>query len=240
MIGKIITRIAEAGQRNSGAASIKWCRKNSEPYEDFLKSLDADLWEETQTVCDELEKQGQKKLNNLNIDLGGGGNYPLLYFFIRYSQAKTVVETGVAAGWSSQAILTALKANNSEGRLYSSDFPYFRQENPESLSGYIVDNTLRDNWTLLIDGDENNLPKIINEVKSVDLFHYDSDKSYKGRKFAMDLMQSKFHDNTIVLFDDIQDNAHFKNHVETQNVPFRIFEFGGKYIGFIKVFNSET
>jgi hypothetical protein len=34
------------------------------------------------------------------------------------------------AGFSSSAILTALKENG-EGILYSSDFPYFRIKNPE-------------------------------------------------------------------------------------------------------------
>ena len=57
------------------------------------------------------------------MSLGGGGNFILLYFLTRKFN-KVVVETGVAAGWSSLAILGAFEKNG-EGKLYSSDFPYF-------------------------------------------------------------------------------------------------------------------
>ena len=82
-------------------------------------------------------------LEPLDLDMGGGGHYHLLYFLIRHTLAKNVVETGVAAGWSSQAILLALKENKENGQLYSSDFPYFRYKNPEELVGYIVDEELK-------------------------------------------------------------------------------------------------
>jgi predicted O-methyltransferase YrrM len=174
------------------------------------------------------------------MDLGGGGHSPLLYFFTRHLNPDIVIETGVAAGWSSQAILTALKDNQSGGHLYSSDFPYFRYKNPEKLVGYVVDDSLKNNWSLFIDGDQNNLPKIVEQVhQPVALFHYDSDKSIEGRNFAYNLLSNKLSKNAVVIFDDIQDNLHFKNFVEKQNMPYKVFEFKGKYIGLTGPYFNE-
>ncbi len=236
MMRKVFLRFKEHSQIKQKDAVGKWCANNSERYEVFLKSLDQTLWDETQDACIKIKSEGEAKLKDLGIDLGGGGNYPILYFFTRYLSAKTVVETGVAAGWSSKAILSALKKNGSGGQLYSSDFPYFRHKKPEKLIGYIVDEQLKGSWHLFIDGDQNNLPTIADKVESIDLLHYDSDKSYGGRLFALKILENKMYDNSVIIFDDIQDNFHFKDYVEKNNLKFKLFEFEGKYIGLIAPF----
>lgn len=236
MLGKLVTRITEHSQEAQKDEVLKWCAENAESYEEFAKGLDKALWDETADVCKKIKVAADKKLESLGMDMGGGGNYPLLYFFTRYIKAKTVVETGVAAGWSSQSILTALKDNAEGGKLYSSDFPYFRYHNPEELVGYVVDEELKENWTLLIDGDQNNIPEIAKQCGAVDLFHYDSDKSYKGRDFAYETLGAHLHENSIIIFDDIQDNAHFRDFVARRGGSFKVFEFEGKYIGLIAPF----
>ena len=69
----------------------------------------------------------KNRLSKLSVKLSGG-LYKLLYFPIRKIKPYTVVETGVAAGWTSLAILRALNKNG-RGHLYSSDFPYFELKN---------------------------------------------------------------------------------------------------------------
>ena len=230
MAHKVITRLKEhsAGTETEMRA---WCSREVEPYIPFLESLDKALWDETKTVCADLKNSAELKLQKLGKDLGGSGNYHILYFMTRYMEAKTVVETGVAAGWSSQAILTALQKNENNGHLYSSDFPYFRYENPEKLVGYVVDNALKQNWTLHIDGDENNLPRIAKNIRTIDIFHYDSDKSYSGREFAYEAMSPFFTNNTLIIFDDIQDNFHFRDWVEKTGHAYKVFEFENKFVG---------
>lgn len=230
MAGKVLIRIKENAAKVHLEDVRNWCQNHSQPCDDFLRTLEADLWAETLKARQSIETAAQKKLQVLGLDLGGGGNYPMLYFFTRYLKPKTVVETGVAAGWSSQAILSALKVNGG-GSLYSSDFPYFRYKDPEKLVGYIVDEDLKDNWTLCIDGDKNNLPVIAAQCGSVDLFHYDSDKSYEGRVFAIQKIAPLLTDNSLVIFDDIQDNFHFRDYMKDKHWPMRVFEFGGKFIG---------
>ena len=233
MSGKVLRRLKEAANKDEKHDFMSWYKTYAEPYEEFTKALDADLWNEALKASAAIKKAGEKKLETLGLDLGGGGNYPMLYFFTRYLKAQTVVETGVAAGWSSQAILKALKENG-KGQLYSSDFPYFRYKNPEELVGYIVNKTLKKDWHLFIDGDQNNLPQIAEQLdKPIDLFQYDSDKSYEGRTLALKILAPHLTEKTTIIFDDIQDNAHFKDHVETTGAPFKIFEFEGKYIGLI-------
>lgn len=232
MARKVITRLKERSAANDSALATQWAANQAEPLENFVKGLNAPLWEETQTTCQTLTEKAQAKLDALGMNLGGGGHYPLLYFMTRHLKPNTVIETGVAAGWSSQAILTALKENKNNGKLYSSDFPYFRYKNPEALVGYVVDEELKENWSLFIDGDQNNLPKIIDALEQpVDLFHYDSDKSVEGRTFAYNMVKPKLSPNALVIFDDIQDNLHFKEFVTQTKQPYKIFEFEGKYIG---------
>jgi predicted O-methyltransferase YrrM len=233
MVEKVIRRMTERGHAAEKNEAASWCAERAESWPDFARSLDAALWQETEQACADIARAATKKLEQLGLDLGGGGHYPLLYFLTRHAKAKTVIETGVAAGWSSQAILTALGKNGPDGYLYSSDFPYFRLKNPEQYVGYVVDEGLKDRWTLLIDGDRNNLPAIMKQVRSVDLFHYDSDKSYAGRAFAWDCVKNKCTPDTIVIFDDIQDNFHFRDFAETLGRPFRIFGFEGKYVALI-------
>ena len=239
MAKKVLSRVKERDQKALRKNILTWCQQHAEPFEPYLNTLDADLWQESQTVCAEIKKMAEEKLNTIDMDLGGGGNYPMLYFFTRYTKAQTIVETGVAAGWSSQAILKAIKKNANGGHLYSSDFPYFRLNNPEELSGYIVDDELKDNWSLFIDGDENNLPQICNAIETVDLFHYDSDKSYQGRSFAHNLILPKCHNKSIIIFDDIQDNTHFQDYVEANQCSYHVFAFEGKYVGLIKANKTQ-
>ena len=86
---------------------------------------------------DVLKNDANKILSEIQVDLGGGGNYYLLYFLVRKVNPKIVVETGVAAGWSSLSILRAFQKSGF-GKLYSSDFPYFRLNKPEKYIGIVT------------------------------------------------------------------------------------------------------
>jgi predicted O-methyltransferase YrrM len=228
---KVLLRLRE-GHTNKSEVT-KWCAEKSQDWESFAQSLNPDLYVETLQVCKNIEIDARIKLDDLGIDLGGGGHYPLLYFLTRLINPKIVVETGVAAGWSSAALLTALKNNGGNGKLFSSDFPYFRMKNPERYIGFVVDDELKKNWNLLIDGDRNSIPEIARRIAGdkIGLFHYDSDKSYAGRRFAFETLAPHMADDAVIIFDDIQDNFHFRDWAENKNKPWRVFEFGGKFIG---------
>lgn len=229
----IVKKIFKRFEKNTSEEAKKWAEENNKhSIDEFFCSIDTQLYEKVKMEIKVIQKFAQNKLSKLNVSLGGGGNYILLYFLIRKFKPLNIVETGVGAGWTSLAILRAIKKNG-KGFLYSSDFPYFRLENPEKYIGYLAKyDSNEDNWFLNIRGDDIALPKIVKRLdNNIDLFHYDSDKSYSGRDNALKILSSKIDSKTIIIFDDIQNNLHFKNYVQKNKKDFRVYKFEGKYIG---------
>lgn len=172
-------------------------------------------------------------LPQVGYNLGGGGGYTILYFITRFRKPECIVETGVAAGYSSRAFLAALEKNG-VGSLYSSDFPYFRLPEPDRFIGIMVEAELKKRWNLYTAGDEKNLPEILGKINEIDLFHYDSDKSYSGRQYALSKIEGRMSKDGIIMMDDIQNNSYFHDYVKSRNVAiWHIFSFEDKYIGLI-------
>jgi len=232
----IVKKFFNRFEKNTSVEAKQWAIQNTnKTIEEFCQSIDSSLYSEIYENVKLIEKEAMKKLSKLEVSLGGGGNYILLYFLIIKFKPKNVVETGVAAGWSSLFILRALEKNG-KGHLFSSDFPYFRLKNPEQYIGYLAkDETNKENWSLDIRGDEVALKEFVKKLNSneIDLFHYDSDKSYLGRDRALKILSSKINSKTIIIFDDIQNNLHFKDYVIKHKKKFHVLEFQGKYLGIV-------
>ena len=151
---------------------------------------------------------------------------------IRYYKPKIILETGVAYGFSSYAIFLALNKNK-YGKLYSSDFPYFREKNPENLIGIVVPKKFKTNWNLYISGDKNNIKEIYRKTKEVNFVHYDSDKSYFGRHRFMKSIK-KFKKLKFLVMDDLHDNVFFYNYVNKNNLKdYKVFFYKKHYVGLI-------
>ena len=117
---------------------------------------------------------------------------------------------------------------------HSSDYPYFRLPT-RKIHGVIVDEELRNNWELHTQGDEANLEKILKQVETVDIFHYDSDKSYRGRVNAYEKIKNKLTSKSLLVFDDIQDNSHFADlcrELDSDSKYF-VFKSQNKFVGLI-------
>ena len=63
--------------------------------------------------------------------MGGAGYIHLLFYQVR-PKTKKVLETGVAYGWSSLAILKALSYEN-KVKLFSVDMPYLRKKTKNTV-----------------------------------------------------------------------------------------------------------
>lgn len=235
LLKKLAYRFLDSGQYDQDTTLTTWLETQASDFSDFAQELDADLWAESKAYALDARARAHAHLSALPVTLGGSGYTELLYFLTRFLRPETVVETGVAAGHSSRAILTALGKNKLEngiqGSLYSSDFPYFRINNPEQYIGVLVEDVLKSNWVLEIDGDQKNLPKIVEQCGRVGLFHYDSEKRYAGRQSALDSLSPVLDSNSIIVMDDINDNAFFKDYVEREGGVFRVFRFQGKFVG---------
>ena len=208
-----------------------WCAPRAVSQSEWASAQDADLWREATEFAREFQARARQTLAQSKVRFGGGGAYALLYFLVRQRQPEYVVETGVAAGWSSAAVLAAMERNG-KGHLWSSDFPYFRQSGASEGIGVVVPAELRHRWTLYIEGDATNLPRIMAELPRIDLFHFDSDKTYAGRRRALAMVQPKLSSDAPIILDDVQDNWHFRDLAGPNPL---MFEEGGKYVGALRL-----
>ncbi|MEU9830627.1 class I SAM-dependent methyltransferase [Streptosporangium sp. NPDC048047] len=223
---------ARYGHDRERKAATAWAARHAEDVESWVRGIDPLLWREAEDFSAWLAESARWRLRKLardGVDLGGPGGIELLYVLARLLRPAVALETGVAAGWSTSAILGAMRANGG-GHLYSSDFPFFRLANPEQYIGYVIPEELRTSWTLHVKGDRRNLERILLPGVSVDLVHYDSDKSREGREFFLGRVRNHLGAGHVLVMDDIQDNLVFRRHVEGRP-RYRVFEYRGKYIG---------
>ncbi len=208
-----------------------WAAEHAESLDDFGRALAPELWDEARDWAGALrERLKARELAGAapSARLGGPGDYQLMYFLTRYLEPAVVLETGVAAGFTSLAILSAIE-RNSAGRLYSSDLPYLGLQDAEEEVGRVVDPGLREHWTLALGGDRANLAEFLPRIARIDLVHYDSDKSAAGRRWAMDAIASKLSATAPVVMDDIGDNLFFRDWTRELAVTPRVFHRGGPY-----------
>lgn len=181
--------------------------------------------------ADALKTAAQKE-KACPVKMGGPGALELLYYACEFTNAKHVVETGVAYGWSSLASLLSLMKRG--GKLYSSDMPYLAQDGDQYV-GCVVPENLRSNWELFRFADKESLPKIFAENSIFDVLHYDSDKSYNGRMWAYEELYKHLKKDGVFISDDIGDNSAYQDFCEKHGIETTVVEYEGKYIGvFIK------
>jgi predicted O-methyltransferase YrrM len=235
LLRKILEKVSEIG-RDESEFAFQWANKKQVPIDIWLQSMEGNLYLETIVAVETIRKQSQetiKELQNSGIDLGGGGAIDLLYFFTRLIQPRRILETGVAAGWSSFAFLLAIERNKT-GVLLSSDLPYFRIANPERYIGILVPEKYRsDNWQLEMKGDQFNLPKLLDISKKLELVHYDSDKRKASRIAFLNTIEKFIADDAIVIMDDIQNNLAFRDFVVASKLTYTVVKSEEKFVGVI-------
>ena len=102
----------------------------------------------------------------------------------------------------------------------------------EQWVGVVVPEELRRNWTLLRQPDRYGVARAIAiHAASIDLCHYDSDKSYYGRQWAYPRLWRSLRARGIFISDDIQDNFAFKDFAESRAVDPIVVECEGKFVG---------
>ena len=107
--------------------------------------------------------------------------------------------------------------------------------NNEDYVGCVIPKELKQNWLLQRMPDVKGIPKAIKTFKgSIDLCHYDSDKSYTGRMFAYPLLWDALVEGGLFISDDIQDNIAFIEFCKQVKKEAIVIEHLGKYVGVIK------
>lgn len=209
----------------------EWCRKLAISQEETITTvLNISNYDKIENKFLEEFKFAQNAEASCPVKMGGAGALDLIYYLAEFTQAKNVLETGVAYGWSSLAALLSLQQRN--GALYSSDMPYLGKDNDQFV-GCVVPQNLKNNWKLFRFADKESLPKIFKEQNSFDFIHYDSDKSYNGRMWAYPILWEKLRNGGVLMSDDIGDNAAFMDYCINNKLEPVIVGFDGKFAGFI-------
>lgn len=156
--------------------------------------------------CPEEVAAGHAQQQACPAHMGGGADYHFLYTLAERLHCVRAIETGVAFGWSSFALLHSLAKRG--GRLISTDMPYPLREN-DAFVGCVVPSRLRRHWTLLRAPDRDALPTALRRLAPIDLCHYDSDKSTAGRRWAYPRLWRALRPGGLFVTDDVQDNLGF-------------------------------
>lgn len=230
---KIIKNIFNRKSAFRGKAkTIEWAKSKAVSQEKAIEKLFGVQMQPFATLFPTEFQSSLKKEKDCPIKMGGAGALELIYHACDFSQAKSVVETGVAYGWSSLAALLSLKKRN--GILYSSDMPYLGSDGDQYV-GCIVPEDLKMGWKLLRHADRESLPKIFSEEDVIDVVHYDSDKSYEGRSWAYKELYKHLRKGGVFMSDDIGDNSAYQDFCEKLAIDSTVVEFEGKFVGiFIK------
>ncbi|MDM8529145.1 class I SAM-dependent methyltransferase [Anaerolineales bacterium HSG24] len=140
-----------------------------------------------------------------------------MYLLVRAMRPNVVIETGGAGGKSSTFILQALK-DNQQGRLVTldlnpeatgrlnSEYSWWPQGQP---SYFLVPDNLRNRLDIRLGDAKTNLPKLLEEIDSFDLFRHDSDHSYEHMLFEFRAAWPMLRDGGILVSDDIRANTSF-------------------------------
>ena len=122
--------------------------------------------------------------------------FTLLYALVKANNPKVVIETGVANGITTNAIMKALDLNDNKGELHSFDVL------PETSNAYIGSG----NWNFHLLNSKNTYKQIVNEVSKlpkVDIWVHDSNHGYRWQKFEYLLALKSLNTGGILISDDI-------------------------------------
>lgn len=182
--------------------------KYGESFEQKLKNTQK-LYQKYGKEFKPKEKASYKKLEKVFDDKS-----QILYFLIRKTKPKIVVETGVAAGASTGYVLKAIHDNGS-GKLYSIDLPfqwYVYGKNhelhldslpPGKMPGYLVPEELKKSWKLILGDTYKELPKLLSKLGKIDIFLHDSEHTEKTMMFEYKEAWPRIKKGGILLSDDV-------------------------------------
>ncbi|AOL16616.1 hypothetical protein BFU36_07790 [Sulfolobus sp. A20] len=147
--------------------------------------------------ADEVNDRIEKILRNSFPYALSKSKRGILYAIVKHVNPSIVIETGIGPGVSSTIILSAL----TNGTLYSIDVRD-KLENGKPI-GFLVPEELRHKWKVYIGESRIMLPKILNEVKKVDIFLHDSEHTFENVMFELTTVWEKLEKGGIILIDNL-------------------------------------
>lgn len=189
-------------------AAQRWCAERAQTPEAALVRLGAGPTPDLRARFAAVFAEAERRVGACPVPMGSGANLDLLYALAEHFDATRVIETGVAYGWSSLALLLSLSTR--AGRLISVDMPYVERDN-DPWVGCAVPDALRGGWELIRFADGEGLPRALRRLPEIDLCHYDSNKRYAARRWAYPRLWRALRPGGCFVSDDIGDNPAFRD-----------------------------
>jgi predicted O-methyltransferase YrrM len=154
----------------------------------------------------------------------GYGEGLRLYAVLRKLTPAVALETGVCNGVSTAFLLLAL-AENGVGELYSIDLPEIAGEDyaPGTFwdgkggavvpageePGWMVPQPLRARWHLVLGRSQDELPSLLERLRTIDFFMHDSEHSEACMRFEFDAAWAALRGGGVLAADDVTANDAF-------------------------------
>jgi predicted O-methyltransferase YrrM len=161
-----------------------------------------------------------------------------LYSALRTIRPRVAVETGVANGFSTAFSLLALERNG-EGELHSIDLPreigrryeqgaFYEGKGrtgfpPGREPGWLIPDRLRERWSLVLGRSQEELPKLLARLGTIDSFMHDSEHSFDCMWFEYNEAWPALREGGLLISDDVNATAAFFRFADEQGrEPIRI------------------
>ena len=207
----------------------EWCKKKIISEHNFYRKIGLKY---SKNFFDDKKSyylQARIKERNLKYKMGGMAHLNLIYNLNKHLMPKKILETGVAFGWST---LVFVLSKSNQASLTSIDLSY-PTSSSDKFVALAVPSHLKKKFKLL-KGIDNNFLKLFKQKNfSFDFIHYDSDKSYIGRKKNYDLIWQILKKKGCFVSDDISDNSAFYEFVVSKKIKYYIIKSSSKYVGVV-------
>lgn len=208
---------------------LKWCEKKKILEKNFYKKIG--LMHHSNFFLEKKSYYLSAKLKekNLKYKMGGMAHLNLIYNLTKHFTPNNILETGVAFGWSTLVfILSKPKYSN----LISIDLSYPTMAS-DKLVGMALPSKFKNKFKLYRGIDHKYLKIFDDQKKYFDFIHYDSDKSYNGRKKNYELIWKILKKKGCFISDDVSDNSAFYEFVTFKKLNYFILKLKNKYIGVV-------
>jgi predicted O-methyltransferase YrrM len=222
----LMLRITQMFLRNGPRAtySERMC------YSDGLRALSCKLRRDLFVIVGESElHKTQDRISRLTseLEIRGGLPFPtfynadstireLCYALCRVLEPEIVLETGIAYGASSAAILEALHKNG-KGTLHSIDLPPLRDRESHTYIGTMVSPEYKHRWHMHLGDSQRELPRLFaSGIGKVDVFLHDS--GYQVTKVELDVVWNHMSSRGVLIVNNIGKNPAFAEFVKRKNL----------------------
>ena len=145
---------------------------------------------------------------------GEPGFVRAVWHLVRHQRPAHVVETGVARGFTTRAILEGLERNGA-GHLWSIDLPPALKPELCGQVGAAVLDHLHHRWSYIKGSSAQRLPGLLSRLGQIDLFIHDSRHTERNVRFELDLAWAALRPGGALVVDDIDLNWGFNSFTRT-------------------------